>query len=53
LLEGELPNPIDLPPGCRFYNRCAARMAVCREYDPALQSVATGHFVACHLYAKF
>lgn len=50
LLEGELPNPIDLPPGCRFYNRCVARMDICREVDPSLQCSHTDHRVACHLY---
>ncbi len=50
LLEGELPNPIDLPPGCRFYNRCPARMDVCHEIDPSPHSAAPHHLVACHLY---
>ncbi len=50
LLEGELPNPIDLPPGCRFCNRCSARMDVCREEDPSLETPDSHHLVACHLY---
>jgi oligopeptide transport system ATP-binding protein len=50
LLEGELPDPIDLPPGCRFYNRCPARMDVCREVDPPLQTADSQGLVACHLY---
>jgi oligopeptide transport system ATP-binding protein len=52
LLEGELPNPINLPPGCRFYNRCSAHMEVCREIDPRLQSIDADHGVACHLYGE-
>ena len=52
LLEGELPDPINLPPGCRFYNRCPARMEVCRELDPPLQAAASHGLVACHLYGE-
>jgi oligopeptide/dipeptide ABC transporter ATP-binding protein len=50
LLAGELPNPIDIPPGCRFYTRCPHRLPRCREATPALQTVETGHAVACYLY---
>jgi oligopeptide/dipeptide ABC transporter ATP-binding protein len=50
LLAGELPNPIDVPPGCRFYTRCPHRMPRCSEAAPALQAVETGHAVACYLY---
>lgn len=50
LLSGELPNPIDLPPGCRFYNRCPYRMERCRAVEPELITVESAHPVACHLY---
>ena len=50
LLAGELPNPIDVPPGCRFYTRCPHRMPRCREATPALQVVEAEHAVACYLY---
>jgi oligopeptide/dipeptide ABC transporter ATP-binding protein len=50
LLSGELPNPIDLPPGCRFYNRCPYRMERCRAVEPELTTVESAHAVACHLY---
>jgi oligopeptide transport system ATP-binding protein len=50
LLSGELPNPIDLPPGCRFYNRCPYRMDRCLAVEPELQSLDSTHAVACHLY---
>jgi len=52
LLEGELPNPIDLPRGCRFASRCPHRMAHCDEVEPALREAAPGHAVACHLYTE-
>jgi oligopeptide/dipeptide ABC transporter ATP-binding protein len=52
LLEGELPNPIDLPRGCRFASRCPHRMAHCDEVEPVLREAAPGHAVACHLYPE-
>lgn len=50
LLEGELPNPVNLPSGCRFYSRCPKRMERCRTERPVLQEVESQHQVACHLY---
>ena len=50
LLSGELPNPIDLLPGCRFYSRCPYRMDRCRAVEPELKAVDAGHAVACYLY---
>ncbi len=48
-LKGEVPSPIDLPPGCRFQSRCEYVMDVCRKQEPAFREVSPGHFVACHL----
>jgi oligopeptide/dipeptide ABC transporter ATP-binding protein len=50
LLQGELPSPIHLPAGCRFYDRCPQRLERCRTEAPVLQEVALHHQVACHLY---
>ena len=52
ILEGELPNPIDLPRGCRFASRCPHRMARCDDVEPTLDEAAPGHAVACHLYSE-
>ena len=52
LLEGELPNPIDLPRGCRFASRCPHRFARCEEGEPELRNAEPGHAVACHLYTE-
>ena len=52
LLEGELPNPIDLPRGCRFAGRCPFRFARCEEVEPGLREAEPGHSVACHLYSE-
>jgi oligopeptide/dipeptide ABC transporter ATP-binding protein len=47
ILKGETPNPIDLPPGCRFHPRCPIAVPGCRQVDPELEIVADGHQVAC------
>ena len=47
ILQGETPNPIDLPPGCRFHPRCPIAQASCREIDPVLEPISEGHEVAC------
>ena len=52
LLEGELPDPIDLPRGCRFASRCPHRMPRCEEAEPALLAAAPAHAVACYLYSE-
>lgn len=51
-LEGDIPSPIDPPPGCRFKGRCKYAMDICGEKDPELQEVEKDHFVACHLFNK-
>lgn len=47
-LEGEIPSPIDLPPGCRFYSRCPVAMPECKESAPLQKEISSGHWVACH-----
>ncbi len=46
-LEGEVPSPFDLPPGCAFADRCPNADALCRSETPALDPRG-GHPVACH-----
>ena len=50
VLEGQVPSPVDPPPGCRFAGRCSQACDRCRECKPELKEAAPGHFVACHLY---
>ena len=47
ILEGETPNPVDLPPYCRFYSRCPMAQEQCKDVDPHLKPVADSHEVAC------
>jgi len=48
ILEGEIPDPIDIPPGCRFHPRCPDATPECQETDPQLYTVAPGHEAACN-----
>ena len=47
ILQGETPNPIDLPLGCRFHPRCPIAQAQCRITDPQLELFTEEHQVAC------
>ncbi len=49
-LQGEVPSPVEPPPGCRFHTRCPRVMKICRQEEPALQRLERGHLVSCHLY---
>lgn len=49
VLSGDLPSPINPPPGCRFHTRCPKATAICRSEAPALAAAETGGgVVACH-----
>jgi len=52
ILQGETPNPIDLPAGCRFHPRCPVAKAVCKESDPPLMPLSDTHQAACLLLVK-
>jgi peptide/nickel transport system ATP-binding protein len=49
ILKGDPPNPIDVPAGCAFHERCPIAVARCRTETPALRPLADGRHVACHL----
>jgi oligopeptide/dipeptide ABC transporter ATP-binding protein len=49
LLAGDVPSPIDPPPGCRFHTRCPYAEDRCRREEPPLREVAPAQWVACHL----
>ena len=50
LLEGEVPSPINPPPGCRFHPRCPVGRTreVCSTEEPLLEEKQPGHLTACH-----
>ncbi|KUK10029.1 MAG: Oligopeptide/dipeptide ABC transporter, ATPase subunit [Clostridia bacterium 41_269] len=48
---GEIPSPVNVPPGCSFHLRCPERREVCMEVDPWMVEAEPGHFVRCHLYS--
>jgi oligopeptide transport system ATP-binding protein len=50
ILEGDIPSPIDPPPGCKFRERCKYVKAICSEEEPILKSIGNEHYVACHLF---
>lgn len=48
-IKGEIPSPLNPPPGCHFHPRCPHAMDICRRQAPALKTVSPGHESACHL----
>jgi len=48
-IKGEIPSPLDPPPGCHFHPRCPHAMPRCRIEQPHLREIAPLHFSACHL----
>ena len=48
-IKGEIPSPMNPPPGCHFHPRCPHARARCSEEAPALREIAPGHISACHL----
>lgn len=49
VLQGEIPSPINLPPGCRFASRCPIASERCRTEEPQLREIGPRHQIACHL----
>ncbi|MDI1269148.1 MAG: ATP-binding cassette domain-containing protein [Polaromonas sp.] len=49
MLEGDPPNPVNIPPGCAFHPRCPSAMPVCSQQRPELAAVDSGRLAACHL----
>ena len=49
-LPGEVPSPVNPPPGCGFHPRCPYAKDVCRTTEPRLEVGRGGHAVACHVF---
>ncbi len=50
VISGEIPSPVNPPPGCRFHTRCPYAHTRCMMEEPPLLEVEKDHYVACHLY---
>jgi len=50
ILTGDVPSPINPPPGCHFHTRCPYAMPRCKTDVPALREVTPGHMASCHLH---
>jgi len=49
ILSGDLPSPINIPPGCRFHTRCPMAQQICREVEPVYEKKeGREHYAACH-----
>jgi len=48
ILSGDVPSPINPPPGCRFSSRCFKKTAICSELEPELRLIEGDHWCACH-----
>jgi peptide/nickel transport system ATP-binding protein len=47
---GEIPSPVNIPPGCSFHQRCPAKMEICTKIDPLIVMPEENHQVRCHLF---
>ena len=51
-IAGVVPSLYELPPGCKFSTRCPSVMDICKEKEPGLKEIETGHFSSCWLTEK-
>tara|TARA_B100000745_G_scaffold179294_1_gene117447 strand:- start:505 stop:1482 length:978 start_codon:yes stop_codon:yes gene_type:complete len=49
-IQGDVPSPMNPPPGCRFHTRCPERMPICSQRRPDMTRTDSGQSVACFLY---
>ena len=52
ILTGDVPNPLDPPPGCRFHTRCPYVIDICRHIIPEMEDAGNEHIVACHRWKE-
>ncbi|MCQ3936746.1 MAG: peptide ABC transporter substrate-binding protein [Chloroflexi bacterium] len=52
ILQGETPNPINIPTGCRFHPRCPVALEMCKASDPPMVPLTKTHQAACLLLVK-
>lgn len=46
---GEIPSPVDVPPGCSFHMRCQRRLEQCDKDDPQMRALNERHLLRCHI----
>lgn len=48
ILKGDVPNPSDVPTGCKFHTRCYMKKGICENIEPQLKIYDKTHLVSCH-----
>ncbi|NMA54420.1 MAG: ABC transporter ATP-binding protein [Firmicutes bacterium] len=52
LSTGEIPSPVNVPPGCAFHLRCRHKKPICLREQPTRREIFPGHYVWCHLFEQ-
>lgn len=52
ILKGDVPSPVNVPPGCNFHPRCMYRKDICSKEIPTLRDISEEHKVACHFAGR-
>ena len=52
LSEGEIPSPVNVPPGCSFHLRCRDKMPICSVEKPEMTQANPNHWVSCHKFCS-
>lgn len=52
ILKGDVPSPVNVPPGCNFHPRCMYRKDICSKEIPTLRDMGEEHKVACHFAGR-
>ena len=52
IIKGWVPDPLDMPAGCRFHPRCDLAFDPCAEGEPEMIEVEPGHWTRCWLYSN-
>jgi oligopeptide/dipeptide ABC transporter ATP-binding protein len=53
ILQGEMPSPLNPPPGCRFHTRCPEAMDICSKVVPETRMLGQSHYVKCHICDRY